>query len=185
MPAAPTSPADAALAARAARGDQQAFAAIVRRHDARVRRVCSGILRSAPDADDAAQEAWLRAWRAMPRFAGGALDAWLLTIARREAYRIAVRRAAAPIPTERVPERPDLGADPLTRARGAELAAGLALAVRDLPASYRELAARDLAGQPPQEVAEALGLRPGTARVRAFRARRMLAARMGALDVAA
>jgi RNA polymerase sigma-70 factor (ECF subfamily) len=173
------------LARAAAAGDERAFNQIVNRYDARLKGLCRSILRDAGEAEDAAQEAWLRAWRALPRYNGGALDAWLLTIARREAYRAASRRSHGALPMGDLPEPADTGPDPHARARGAELAEGLAAAVRDLPSGYREIAARDLSGQAPAEFAELLHLRPGTARVRAFRARKMLAERMEWLDLAA
>jgi RNA polymerase sigma factor (sigma-70 family) len=72
---------DDALAARAAAGDAAAFALLVRRHEARVR----GFLRrvAGPEqADDLAQEAFLKAWRGARGYRGpGSYPGWLLRIA--------------------------------------------------------------------------------------------------------
>jgi RNA polymerase sigma-70 factor (ECF subfamily) len=52
---------DAELAARAAQGDDAAFAAVMRRHNRLLFRTARSILRSDAEAEDALQEAWLRA----------------------------------------------------------------------------------------------------------------------------
>lgn len=74
---------DHGLAHRAARGEQAAFALLVRRHERVVRgflrRLCAG---SALDSEDLAQECFLRAWRKAATFgARGSYRAWLLGIA--------------------------------------------------------------------------------------------------------
>lgn len=71
---------DAAALARAAAGDTQAFALVVRTHEARVR---SFLARVAPgDADDLAQQTFVTAWRQAGRFRrDGGVAAWLLAIA--------------------------------------------------------------------------------------------------------
>jgi RNA polymerase sigma-70 factor (ECF subfamily) len=66
----------------AAEGDEAAFAALVAPHREQLHAVCSRMLRSPHDADDALQDTLLRAWRGLPRFAGGsALRTWLYRIA--------------------------------------------------------------------------------------------------------
>jgi RNA polymerase sigma-70 factor, ECF subfamily len=71
------------LVARAAAGDSRAFAALVRAHQGYLRkllgRVCRG---NQARADDLAQEAFLRAWRALPKFRGEArFRTWLTRLA--------------------------------------------------------------------------------------------------------
>lgn len=187
-PTAPTTPlnrvrmgrpaGDAALAARAAAGDDRALEEIVRAHDAAMRRICRAVLRDPHDAEDAAQEAWGRAIRGLGRFDGGDLGAWLGTIARNESYRLATRRARLAVPVEDMPAVADPGADPYARVRAAEVGRALRSAIRSLPATYREVALRDLAGQAPAEIAAELGLTAGATRVRAHRARRIVATRL-------
>jgi RNA polymerase sigma-70 factor (ECF subfamily) len=71
---------DSELGRRAAAGDAAAFAALVRRHEGKVRRFLS---RLAPggEADDIAQDAFVAAWRARGDFRGGSYGAWLMRIA--------------------------------------------------------------------------------------------------------
>ena len=72
---------DAALASRAAGGDREAFAKLVRRHHAAVAGLCGSML-GASRADDACQEAFLKAWEALAGFRGGSsFKTWLYRIA--------------------------------------------------------------------------------------------------------
>ena len=174
LPPRPATSTDSRLAQRAAHGDAAAMNQIIGRHDARLRRMCRAILRDSHDADDAVQETWLRVIRALKGFAGDDLGAWVSVIARNEAYRIAGRRGRNPIPVEELPAVADPGADPASWVCAHELADAMVAAVATLPATYRDAAARDLAGQSPAEIAEILHLSPVATRVRTHRARKML-----------
>jgi len=69
---------DSQLVEAATGGDQAAFAELVRRHETRVRRLAAGMLLDAVEADDAAQEVFLKAWRQLARFRGdAAFGTWL------------------------------------------------------------------------------------------------------------
>jgi RNA polymerase sigma-70 factor (ECF subfamily) len=59
---------DADLARRAASGDSDAYGQLVDRHAAAARRLARTVLQNAEDADDAAQEAFLLAWRHIARY---------------------------------------------------------------------------------------------------------------------
>lgn len=75
-------PADAELARRAADGDDSAFAELVRRHAPRVRALCGATLGGPGEAEDAAQETFLKAHRALSRYAGASsFGTWLHRIA--------------------------------------------------------------------------------------------------------
>ena len=77
-------------------GDAEAFARIVVRNEARLRRMLRGLLRDGHLVDDALQEVWVSAWRHLDVFAGRArLHRWLRTIAAREAWRLQRRRGPA------------------------------------------------------------------------------------------
>jgi DNA-directed RNA polymerase specialized sigma24 family protein len=77
---------DAATLRAARNGDREAFMQLVRVHQAGVRAFASGLLGDRTLAEDVAQEAFLRAWRGLPRFRGEAAFAtWLYTIVRRVA----------------------------------------------------------------------------------------------------
>ena len=72
---------DTELARRAAAGDSAAFTALVRRHEAKVRRFLHRLARG-DGADDLAQEVFLKAWRMAPHWReDGPYGAWLMRIA--------------------------------------------------------------------------------------------------------
>ncbi len=74
------------LVSRARGGDAGAYAELVRRHQDVAFRTAMLITQDATDAEDAAQEAFVRAWRALPRFRPGhPVRPWLLTIVANEA----------------------------------------------------------------------------------------------------
>lgn len=80
------------LVRSAATGDATAFRLLVERHGALTGRVARVLLRDPTAAEDAAQEAWVDAWRGLPRFrAGDPLRPWLLTLVANRC-RKAVRR---------------------------------------------------------------------------------------------
>lgn len=79
-------PDESALIARAQRGDAPAFRALVEAHRARAYALALRVLRSAPDAEEVAQDAFVKAWTALPTFRGdAAFSTWL--------HRIVWRRA--------------------------------------------------------------------------------------------
>jgi RNA polymerase sigma-70 factor (ECF subfamily) len=82
---------DAECVARAQRGDAAAFRELVDRHRDRIYGLALRMVRSADDAEEVAQDAFMRAWRALPGFRGeAAFGTWLYRIA----VRLAVDRAA-------------------------------------------------------------------------------------------
>ena len=102
------------LIRRAQGGDQQAFRRLVDRHGDRVYGLALRIVRSVSDAEEVAQDALVRAWRALPRFRGdAAFSSWL--------YRIVVRRAfdrAATLKGRRAREAGTEGIEALAAAGG-------------------------------------------------------------------
>ena len=75
---------DTELAALAARGEQAAFEAIMRRHNRLLFRTARSILKNDADAEDALQDAYLRAWRALDGFRADAAFAQQKAVACRE-----------------------------------------------------------------------------------------------------
>ncbi len=174
---------DRLLAARAARGDTAAFAELHARHGSRMRRAAMRVLRDPHEAEDAVQEAWIRAAARI-----GTCDEpgpWLIAVTRNEALRMLRRRVRGAVPVEGVPERPDPSADPGALAERSEERRVVRAVVDALPGPYREAALRELAGQRPAEVADAMGIAPGAARVRLHRARRMMGEGLVAAGLAA
>lgn len=84
---------DAALVARAAEGDVDAYAMLVRRYYASCSRIAQRMLRDVADAEDAVQDTFLRAYRALHRFDQARLfRAWLLRILVNQCRTHALRR---------------------------------------------------------------------------------------------
>lgn len=79
-------PEEAALVGRARAGDAEAFRVLVERYRDRLHALALRIVRSPADAEEVTQDAFVRAWLALPRFRGeSSFSTWV--------YRIAVRRA--------------------------------------------------------------------------------------------
>lgn len=88
---------DGAVVARVLAGDQAAFELLMRRHNERLYRVAWAVLGRDADAQDALQEAYLRAYRALSGFDGrSAVSTWLTRIVFREAVRVREARAMPP-----------------------------------------------------------------------------------------
>lgn len=76
-----STPSDAGLLARAKLGDAEAFAAIVERYHQRCMRFARGVLHNPGDAEDVVQDAFVRLYRALPRYEERQrFDAWLFRI---------------------------------------------------------------------------------------------------------
>ena len=179
---------DLALATRAASGDHAAFAAIMRTHNQALYRTARSILRDETEAEDALQSSYLKAYVAMPQFAGrAALSTWLTRIVineclerrrrrvREETGEIAdVAEGASP---DEAPE--EAAGDPETQAARAELIGVLEQAIDSLPEPFRLVfTLRAIEGRSVEEVAASLGINAVTVRTRHHRARQLLQTRL-------
>jgi RNA polymerase sigma-70 factor (ECF subfamily) len=132
-------------------GDRDAFRVIVERESAAVIRACHRVLGDLHEAEDAAQEAFVTAFRSLARWRGdGPFGAWLTRIAVRIAIRRAQRRRDVTWidptdPSSRI-DRPD-GPDPAVATLRAERAEGLRSAVSRLEEPYREVIALRFFGE--------------------------------------
>ena len=178
-------PTEDELVERARRGDGAAFAILVRDHQEIAFRTAYLISRNAADAEDAAQEAFVKAFRALGRFRRGApLRPWLLQIVANEARnrrRSAGRRDALALRAAAV-EAPSGGAAPSPEGAvlDAERRARLLAALEHLRDEDREvLGCRYLLDLSEEETAVALGLRRGTVKSRTSRALERLRAELG------
>jgi RNA polymerase sigma-70 factor (ECF subfamily) len=163
---------DEVLARRAAEGQREAFEELVRRHRGRVYALALRICRNADDAEDALQETFIAAYRALPRFDRRArVSTWLYRIATNKCYdRLARRRATTDSATLPEPADPR---DPFARSERQEL---LTRALDGLPEQFREAALLcDVCGLTPAEAGEVTGVAEGTMKSRSFRARALLA----------
>jgi RNA polymerase sigma-70 factor (ECF subfamily) len=181
---------DEVLAARAAAGEEPAFAELVSRYQARVYRLACRLTADEGDAKDVLQETFLAAYRGLPAFRGESrFSSWLYRIATNAA--LMHRRARARRPTESLEAfLPRFDADGRHAAEPADLAAAsradelldrklLAEKARAgldrLPDIYREaFVLRDLEEMTTPEVAELLGIDPAAVRQRVHRARLLL-----------
>ena len=177
-------PTEEELVERARRGDGAAFAALVRDHQEIAFRTAYLIARNTADAEDAAQDGFVKAHRALRRFRRGApFRPWLLQIVANEARnrrRSAGRREALAL--RAATEAPSGGAAPSPE--GALLAderrATLLVALERLREEDREvLGCRFLLDLSEDETAAALGLRRGTVKSRTSRALERLRAELG------
>src|SRR5690349_15829014 len=90
---------EAALLKLAADGDERAFSELVEAHRAELRAHCYRMLGSVHDAEDALQDALLRAWRGLPGFQGrSSVRSWLYAIATNTALDIARHRSRRELP---------------------------------------------------------------------------------------
>lgn len=166
-------PTEDELVARARGGDADAYAELVRLHQQIAFRTAMLITRNAADAEDAAQDAFIKAWRAMPRFrAGSSLRPWLLTIVANEARnrrRSAGRREGLALRAAGEERSSSGGAAPSPER--ALLAGELLEAVGRLREDDRlVLGLRFLLDLGEAETAAALGVRRGTVKSRTSRA---------------
>lgn len=167
------------------RDDVRAFDTLVRRHRDRVVANCRFLTNQPDQAEDLAQEVFLKAYFALPRFRGDAsFRTWV--------QRIKLNHCLDHLKTQRGRELVDIGAPELARAP--ELSAPatvesdliqaedyerLAAAIDALPDSLRiPLTLRDLDGLTYDEIAGTLGIGLSAAKMRVLRARRALGARL-------
>jgi RNA polymerase sigma-70 factor (ECF subfamily) len=95
---------DDTLVARAAGGDEDAFARLIEGLRGELHAHCYRMLGSVHDAEDALQEAMLRAWRALPRFEGrSSLRSWLYTIATNTCLDVIAKRPKRTLPIDHGP----------------------------------------------------------------------------------
>ena len=179
--------AELALATRAAAGDHDAFAAIMRANNQALYRVARSILRDDADAEDALQSSYLKAYLALKQFAGrAALSSWLTRIVINECLERRRRRTArvadaAPAVADdgAAPESADTAADPERQAARAELAGVIEHAIDALPEPFRVVfTLRAIEGRTVEEIAADLGIAEATVRTRYHRARQTLQERL-------
>jgi len=158
-------------------GDTSAFAALVRRHQAAVIRRAWQIVGEAEEAEDVAQETFVKAYRALDRFDPQRPFApWLYRITTNTALNwLKRRRPEAELDEETLAA--DTTPGPEAQAISAETAAQLRAAIAGLPPNYHAaIELRHFQGLSYQEIGEALGAPLSDVKSWLFRARRRLRA---------
>jgi RNA polymerase sigma-70 factor, ECF subfamily len=168
---------DDALATRAAGGDRRALETLLERHADRIHAVCRRVLGEREDALDATQEAMIAVARGIAHFDGrSAFTTWLYRVATNAALDEGRRKARRPEPLETPTEAPaHVSSEDAVDAR-----LDIDAALRDLPEDFRvAVVLRDLCDLDYAEIAEVLGVPPGTVRSRIARGRAALADALG------
>ena len=173
---------DRQLVERAQRGEKRAFDVLVRKYQHKIVKLVSRYVRDPSETQDVAQEAFIKAYRALAKFRGeSAFYTWL--------YRIAINTAKNYLVSQgRRPPDTDVDADDAVQYEGAaalkntssperlalkdEIEATIYRAIEDLPEDLRTaITLRELEGLSYEEIAQAMDCPIGTVRSRIFRAR--------------
>jgi RNA polymerase sigma-70 factor (ECF subfamily) len=171
---------DADLAALAVAGDREAFGELIVRHAPAARRLTRAVLRDPHDADDAAQDGFLSAWRHLGRYdSSRPFGPWLLRIVLNAAHDLRRRRkvrSTSPLSEQ----QPGGVATPEVETERALLRHRLERALQELPERQRvAVLLFDGEGYSHGEIADLVGVPVGTVRSDVFHARRALREALG------
>lgn len=173
---------DQALVERVVRGDKRAFDVLVLRYQSRVVKAISRYVRDSSEALDLAQEAFIKAYRALPAFRGeSAFYTWLYRIAINTAKNFLASQGRRPPQDDMPVEDAELYAGPSELQDNAspernllrdEMEQIIFRAIDGLPEELRTaITLRELEDMSYEEIAEVMGCPIGTVRSRIFRAR--------------
>jgi RNA polymerase sigma-70 factor, ECF subfamily len=183
---------DLSLVRRVQRGDKGAFDALVLKYQHKLVKLVMRYVRNPAEAEDIAQEAFIKAYRALPQFRGdSAFYTWLYRIAINTAKNAVVSRDRSPIEynVDRNSTDTDESYDMQGRMKDSETPEGLVLtdeirttvnaAIDALPEDLRTaIVLRELEGLSYEEIAAAMACPVGTVRSRIFRAREAIDRRL-------
>ena len=181
---------DRELVARAQRGDKQAFALLVEKYQRKLARLLSRFIRDPAEVEDVTQEAFIKAYRALPAFRGdSAFYTWLYRIGINTAknYLMAMGRRA-PTSTEVEAEEAEGYEEgeqlrdintPESVLLSNEIAETVNSTIEQLPEELRQaIQMREIEGMSYEDIAQAMDCPIGTVRSRIFRAREAIAERL-------
>ena len=181
---------DQQLVERAQRGDKRAFDLLVTKYQRKLGRLLSRFIRDPAEVEDVAQEAFIKAYRALPSFRGdSAFYTWLYRIGINTAknYLVALGRRA-PTVTEFDADEAESFEDgeqlrdintPESMLMSKEIGSTVNAAMEDLPEDLRTaITLREIEGLSYEEIASIMNCPIGTVRSRIFRAREAIAARL-------
>ncbi len=174
---------DEALVRAAQHGDLDAYNRLVRMHERQAYAVALRLLRRPELAEDATQDAFIQAYRALDTFRGGYFRAWLMRIVTNRCYdmiRSANRRSADSLDEQVFETEPHWSSiaapdDPVSRAAQAELGRMLESVLAKLPEDQKvTVVLCDVQGYAYEEAAQIMGVALGTVKSRLSRARAAL-----------
>jgi len=181
---------DQQLVERVQRGDKKAFELLVAKYQRRINRLLSRFIRDPAEIEDVAQEAFIKAYRALPSFRGeSAFYTWLYRIAVNTAknYLVAAGRRA-PTSTQFDSEEAENFEDghqlrhmntPEAELMSKQIAATVNKTMDELPEELRTaIVLREIEGMSYEDIATAMNCPIGTVRSRIFRARESIAERI-------
>jgi RNA polymerase sigma-70 factor, ECF subfamily len=181
---------DQELVARAQRGDKRAFELLVEKYQRKLARLLSRFIRDPAEVEDVTQEAFIKAYRALPAFRGdSAFYTWLYRIGINTAknYLMALGRRA-PTSTEVEAEEAEGFEDgeqlrdintPESMLLSAEIARTVNATIEQLPEELRTaIQLREIEGMSYEDIARIMDCPIGTVRSRIFRAREAIAERL-------
>ena len=184
---------DAALVELARQGDVRAFEMLVVKYQRRIERLIGRMIRDVDLVPDVAQETFIRAYRALPRFRGeSAFYTWLYRIAVNTAKKAMVELKRDPLvldaaqsgtddedETSRARSEPTDMATPDAELASKEIAAAVNSAIEALSEDLRQaITLREIEGLSYEEISEVMDCPIGTVRSRIFRAREAIATRL-------
>src|ERR1700761_3143891 len=181
---------DLSLVRRVQRGDKGAFDALVLKYQHKLVKLVMRYVRNPAEAEDIAQEAFIKAYRALPQFRGdSAFYTWLYRIAINTAKNALAARDRNPVTYELDLQGNDESSDVVGRLKDPETPEGLALteeiratvnaAIGELPEDLRTaIVLRELEGMSYEEIAQSMDCPVGTVRSRIFRAREAIDRRL-------
>jgi len=178
---------EADLVRRASRKEEAAIRSIIQVHNRRLYRVARSIVRDDGEAEDVLQEAYFRAFSALPNFRGdSSLATWLTRIVLNEALQRVRKHTDTPVAHIDPPPEPHADiipfpfsgqhlVDPERAASQREICRLLEHQIDLLPEEFRTvLVARAIEGLSIEETADLYGIRPETVKTRLHRARKLL-----------
>jgi RNA polymerase sigma factor (sigma-70 family) len=173
---------ESALIAAAQEGDREAFNQLVVHHQSLAYNVAYRVLGDADAAADATQDAFLSAYRAIPRFRGGSFRSWLMRIVTNACYdqlRVKKRRPTTSIDEDKDPDREEWNVDPGERPEAfvlrQELGQAIQRGLETLPPDQRTVVVlSDIQGMSYEEIAETMSTSLGTVKSRLNRGRSKL-----------
>ena len=163
-------------------GDRDAFGELVRIHQHEVYTLAVRLVRDRDLASDVTQDAFVRAWRAMPKFRGDAkFSTWLHRITVNTAWTHREKRSKVRLdPIESLPADPESQAlDPVRAGESASVGPSIEEALRGLSSSVRSVVVlKDVYDWSHAEIAEHLDISVTAAKVRLHRGRKELRAKL-------